>query len=390
MDYRDKKILMHKWNAYNYLDVYQTFMQMGFQVDVFEELQPKSYDEDEVFAERFEAVMKKKKYDFIFTINYFGVISDICEQMQVPYISWSCDSPLIAMFHDSVFNSCNYIFLFDESNYHFFRAMGLKHLWHLPLAVDAKRITHILSEAEDLNLYQNTISFVGSLYERNTYDKLLPTFPEYLQGYFDCALEAQMNVCGGNLLELLLTDEICLKIGQYYHLEKSSRSFSDLRLIFATTVLGYKVAKEQRIAYLLELAKKQNVSIYTNSNTNHLVGINYRGSVDYWTEMPKVFYGSKINLNFTIPNIKTGVPLRIWDVLGAGGFLLTNEQAELETYFEIGRELVVFDGKKDLAKKVEYYLTHEAERREIARRGREKVLAEHSYVQRMKEMMGKI
>lgn len=60
---------------------------------------------------------------------------------------------------------------------------------------------------------------------------------------------------------------------------------------------------------------------------------------------------SKINLNFTIPNIKSGIPLRVWDVLGAGGFLLTNYQAEIPYYFKEGEDLVCFDGIDDLCEK---------------------------------------
>lgn len=386
MDFKQKQILIYKWKAYNYLDVYQTFLAMGFQADMIEQDLP-SYDEDAEFSARLLRLLHEKEYDFVFTINYFGVVSDACEQYGIPYVSWSCDSPLISMYHESVFNDCNYIFLFDKSSYLFFRALGVQKIWHLPLAVDTKRIDHILGNADDLKLYENEISFVGSLYERNTYDKLVPTLPEYLRGYFDCAIETQMNISGGNLIDALLTDEICRQLQQYYRLEKTERSFSDLRLIFATTVLGLKVAKEQRCSSLLELVKKHPVSIYTNSNTKHLLKVDYRGSVDYWTQMPKVFYGSRINLNFTIPNIKSGIPLRVWDVLGAGGFLMTNYQPELELYFELGKDLVIFENKRELVQKATYYLEHEQERQKIAENGYEKVKRFHSYEQRIKEMM---
>ena len=112
-----------------------------------------------------------------------------------------------------------------------------------------------------------------------------------------------------------------------------------------------------------------------------------RGSVDYWTQMPKVFYGSRINLNFTIPNIKSGIPLRVWDVLGAGGFLMTNYQPELELYFELGKDLVIFENKRELVQKAAYYLEHEQERQKIAENGYKKVKRFHSYEQRIKEMM---
>lgn len=386
MEFKNRRILIYKWRAYNYLDVCQTFRMFGFETDLVEQHLP-SYDEDEAFQCRLVNIMREKTYDFVFTINYFGVVSDACEQAGVPYVSWSCDSPLISMYHESVFNKCNYIFLFDKSSFLFFRALGVEHIWHLPLAVDTDRIGHMIRNADDLKLYQNEISFVGSLYERNSYDRLVPTFPPYLQGYLDCAMEAQMNICGGNLLERLLTDDICMKLQQHYRLEKSERSFSDLKLIFATTVLGFKVAKEQRCSYLLELVKKHPVSIYTNSNTHDLVKIDYRGSVDYWTQMPKVFYGSRVNLNFTIPNIKSGIPLRVWDVLGAGGFLLTNYQPELEMYFEPDRDLVIFESKQELEEKVSFYLEHEDLRKEIARNGYEKVKSNHSYIKRMEQMM---
>ena len=37
-----------------------------------------------------------------------------------------------------------------------------------------------------------------------------------------------------------------------------------------------------------------------------------------------MFANSKVNLNITLRNIKTGIPLRALDIMGAGGFLLTN------------------------------------------------------------------
>lgn len=386
MQIQNKRILMYKWRAYNYLDVIETFRAFGFEMD-FVEQQLSSYDEDEELTIKLLKMMRAKSYDFVFTINYFGVISDACEREGVPYVSWSCDSPLISMYHESVFNHCNYIFLFDKSSYLFFKELGAEQIWHLPLAVDTDRIDHIIQNAKDLKLYQNEISFVGSLYERNSYDSLVPTFPPYLQGYLDCAMEAQMNISGGNLLERLLTDDICMQLERHYRLEKSERSFSDLRLIFATTVLGFKVAKEQRCSYLLELVKKHPVSIYTNSNTHDLVKVEYRGSVDYWTQMPKVFYGSKINLNFTIPNIKSGIPLRVWDVLGSGGFLITDYQPELELYFEPDKDLVMFENRQELAQKVSFYLEHEEQRRIIAENGYKKVKLNHSYNTRIKQML---
>ena len=137
-------------------------------------------------------------------------------------------------------------------------------------------------------------------------------------------------------------------------------------------MLGFKIAEIQRRRALIELSKHFHVNVYSNSNVSDLVRVRYCGSVDYWSEMPKVFSASRINLNFTIPNIKSGIPLRIWDILGSGGFLMTNFQAELPLYFTEGEDLVCFDGIDDLCEKTNYYLTHEDERLQIAKNGYEK------------------
>jgi spore maturation protein CgeB len=214
--------------------------------------------------------------------------------------------------------------------------------------------------------------------------------PDYLQGYFEAAIRAQMNVSGGNLIDQLLEPDILAELGEYFQLEKSEGSFSSLGLVFSTTVLGFQVAKQQRTRALLALAKRHPVSIYTNSDTAELLGVTYRGGVDYWSEMPKVFHMSKINLNFTIPNIVTGIPLRVWDVLGAGGFLLTNYQAELPRYLENGKDLVYFEDLPQLLELADYYLEHEEERRLIAAHGCETVRKRHSYMGRLRQMLAAV
>lgn len=177
------------------------------------------------------------------------------------------------------------------------------------------------------------------------------------------------------------------RLQQYFKLEKSEGSFSDLGLIFSTTVLGFKTAAEQRRRALLELSKKYHVTIYSNSDTSGLFKVRYGGSLDYWSEMPKVFAASKINLNFTIPNIKSGLPLRIWDILGSGGFLMTNFQAEIPAYFKNKEDLVCFESIEELSELSGYYLAHEEERRRIAGNGYKKVKKYHTFEQRIEQMM---
>ncbi len=386
-------ILMYRWKAYNYRDIEQTFLLLGHTVDNIEQ-ELGSYDVSPEFERVIEEKIRGTHYDMVFTVNYFPLISNVCERTGVKYVSWTCDNPLISMYHESVFHACNYIFTFDKTNYLEFRGMGVKHIWYLPLAVDTERMDALLGAPEkperrnatqdsEMRKYRGDVAFVGSLYERNSYDKIKNRLPEYLRGYFDAVMEAQLNISGANIVEPMLTTNILEQLQEYFQLEKSEGSFSDLGLIFQTTVLGFKIAEIERRRALIELSKHYKVNVYSNSDVSDLLRIQYCGSVDYWSEMPKVFRMSKINLNFTIPNIKSGIPLRIWDVLGCGGFLLTNYQAEIPYYFKEGEDLVCFDSLEDLCEKVGYYLEHEEERKRIAWNGYRKVREKHSYIERI-------
>lgn len=386
-------ILMYRWKAYNYRDIEQTFLLLGHTVDNIEQ-ELGSYDVSPEFERVIEEKIRGTHYDMVFTVNYFPLISNVCERTGVKYVSWTCDNPLISMYHESVFHACNYIFTFDKTNYLEFRGMGVKHIWYLPLAVDTERMDALLGAPEkperrnatqdsEMRKYRGDVAFVGSLYERNSYDKIKNRLPEYLRGYFDAVMEAQLNISGANIVEPMLTTNILEQLQEYFQLEKSEGSFSDLGLIFQTTVLGFKIAEIERRRALIELSKHYKVNVYSNSDVSDLLRIQYCGSVDYWSKMPKVFRMSKINLNFTIPNIKSGIPLRIWDVLGCGGFLLTNYQAEIPYYFKEGEDLVCFDGLEDLCEKVGYYLEHEEERKRIAWNGYHKVREKHSYIERI-------
>ena len=184
------EILVYPWNSYNYYDVEQAFKRLGHNVTEID-YHIDDYDEDEGFRDLLPRLFNAKKYDIVFTINYFPVISDACEELGVPYVCWTCDNPLISMYHRSVFNDCNYIFTFDRTNQAEFQAKGCKHIYHLPLAVDVDRVGAVISQASDLELYKNDISFVGGLYEQNTYDRIAHKLPDFLRGYMEA-------VCRGN------------------------------------------------------------------------------------------------------------------------------------------------------------------------------------------------
>lgn len=389
-----KKILVYRWKAYNYEDVISSFERAGYQVKcIYQKLM--SYDVNGEFAEKIERELASETYDFVFTINYFPVISDSCEKMGVEYVSYSCDSPLISMYHESVFNDVNRIFLFDVESVARFRALGVKHVKYLPLGVDIARLDELLKKSSPFSdqmtqTLQHSLSFVGSLYEKNSYDKTKEALPEYLQGYFDACMEIESRKFGTeHFFDEMMTTEIGEELMEHLDFKKSERSFSELPFVFSVTSLGFKCAQIQRKRELAALSRTHSVCLFTESDTEDLFSVKNMGPADYRLIMPWVFNKSAVNLNFTIPNIHTGIPLRVWDVLGARGFLFTNHQRELASYFKDGEDLVWFESEEELIDKADFYMNEKntSLRDKISQRGYEKVASYHTFDQRISQLL---
>jgi len=99
------------------------------------------------------------------------------------------------------------------------------------------------------------------------------------------------------------------------------------------------------------------------------------GSIDNEVNVISDAYGTKhaievsksrINLNFCTDE---GASDRVYKVMAAGGFLLSNDWKNREKYLTDGIDCVIFHDMKDLNEKINYYLENEEKRNKIAHAG---------------------
>lgn len=389
------EILFYRYNSICEPDIIQVLVNFGITVHTEDmEMTDKHITPTQCAAKVTEWIMTRP-LAFVFSINFYPAISYTCNHFKVPYVCWSVDSPVAELFSNALKNEWNRIFLFDKSQYDYFHPYNPEHIYYLPLATNTRRWEQeILAMSEsDYQQYGHDVAFVGSLYtEKCRYDKLLPQLSDYTKGYVDGLIQAQMKIAGFNFIYDTLPEDVISEIASvdsgFY---KGTDVFTDTdRYLVAHQYIGFKMACTERQALLSALSNRFNVALYTCSNTESLPRIHNMGAAHTLTEMPRIFHASKINLNITIRPIETGLPLRIWDVLGCGGFLLTNYQAELPVYFEIGKDLEVYENAADLVEKTNYYLQHDDERITIALNGYEKVRQYHTYEIRLMEMIKKL
>ena len=106
-------------------------------------------------------------------------------------------------------------------------------------------------------------------------------------------------------------------------------------------------------------------------------------------EMIKTYSRSKINLGFSScgdTHIREErilqVRLRDFEVPMSGGFYMVEYMEELEEFFDIGKEIVCYKDKEDLAEKIKYYLKNDNEREAIRKAGYERCLRDHTWHKR--------
>lgn len=384
------KILFYRYGSICEPDVIEGLTENGHIVtEMTEEITNKSL----VFGDCARIVSQSllnQPQDCVFTINFFPIISDVCNIFHIPYISWIVDSPVMELWSKSIQNPCNRVFLFDRELYREIAPFNPDCVFHFPLAVNitGKQQAIQNASASMRNNFTSDCSFVGSLYtEKCPYDKLTNP-PDYLRGYLEGLMEAQLKVYGYYFIDELLPDKIVEDFKA--HLPSFYQYPMDTFLTDKTTVsqlyIGNKISALERVEIMKRLSEYVSLDLYTGSDTSMLPKVHNRGFAKTLTEMPIIFHESKINLNPTSKPIRSGIPLRVFDIMGCGGFVLSNYQPELCEFFEAGVEFDYYGSLDELVEKTNYYLSHEKERAEIAHNGFEKAAREYNYPKRLHEL----
>lgn len=383
-------ILIYRYNSICEDAVIRGLKELGHTVyEVVLEVENKSPSGQEIL----DAVvmgMEKSNADIIFSINYYPALSEIARVYKLLYYSWIVDAPVLELYSKTIKNRCNRLFIFDSELYREISVYNPYNIFYLPLAADCDFYQNAIRNASlsDVEKYTHNISFVGSLYtEKCPYDKVKNLSPK-ISGYLHGIMKAQEKIYGYYFVEELLSDELVdefVKNYDGYYLAGEEDLLTKKRTL-AQFYIGNKITAMERVDTFKYLSEKFEVDIYTASDTKEIPKLKNHGTIMTHTQMPIVFNKSTINLNPTSKPIRSGIPLRIFDLLVCEGFVLCNYQSDLLNEFLQGEELDVYSSIEELEEKIRYYLSHTDVCREIAHNGYEKVSKRHTYPLRLEQM----
>lgn len=380
------RILIFEWGSgtYTHNDITETFERMGISYRTVS-YQFEDKNDDEFFFSRFSRVLVEDIYDAVFSVNYFPLVAKCCNDRSIKYISWSYDNPLdVPEIEKTLGFPVNHVFLFDRIQTENYRKKGFSNVHHMPLATNSTRLDKIKITKRESELYAADVSFVGKMYD-SMFEEYKSLMNEYCRGYIDAIVKAQSGVYGYYFVDELLTDQLLDEINSYFKILETNTKFT-LPKEALSYAIAAQITRNERLVILNVLARRMKVNHYSWNKCELLQNVNFMGSADYFDQMPKIFKASKINLNITLKILQSGIPLRVMDILGAGGFLLTNYQPEIAENFVDGQDVVMYESIEDAIEKAIYYNNNDEKRCDIARSGHNKASDMFSYDKQLKSI----
>lgn len=385
-------ILIFEWKNFGVEDIEEALDHMGHTYTclsselIRERVSPE-------FDSMFDQTVSAFSFDCVFTFNYSPVVSNNCNRHHIPYIAFVYDSPLVSLYSYTIIQPCNYVFIFDKALYLDLKKENINTVYYLPLAVNTDRLERMLhnpsakAATSGSHTPYGEIAFVGSMYneKHNLFDRF-HDLSEYTKGYLEGIMQAQLKVYGYYFIEDLLKDEVLANMLKSVPVTPNSDGVETVTYLYAYYFIARKLAAMERKEIMQKLSSQYDTRLYTHQKTPDLPHVHNMGPVDYYNDMPAVFKNSPINLNITLRSIRSGIPLRCMDIMGAGGFLMSNYQADFYDHFVPGEDLVLYESQEDLLSKCDYYLHHDAERRQIAANGLGKVIEAHTYEIRLAQI----
>lgn len=386
------RLLIFEWNSVGHKVNVKAFESFGFECHTIRVPYDKGkFDED--CLEQLNCHLDLNQFDLAFSLNCIGMVAETCYIHDIPYIAWCYDSPSFTGAHWYLFYPTTHVFLFDSDDARHYTDAGIKQAHYMPLAVNLEYFDGIVCSEADRQKYQADISFIGSLYDTSL-PEAMGYLNDYQKGYLNALMDNQMDVYGHsffpeilsqNFMEWLDHPEFNRILNAEFDKEKAKEDVASAGRL--QLILNKQTTNKERLLLLNLLAKYHEVKLYSYKNSEALKGLTFCGTADYYTEMPKIFRCSKINLNATLRSIQHGIPLRCLDIMGCHGLLLTNYQKDFDDHFVDGENVLFYTDAEEALEKANFYLAHEELRAKIEEAGYETVKRYYDYPVKIKEIL---
>lgn len=308
---------------------------------------PESKDYDVGYVQELLKNIRENKISLVWSMGYFPVLSRGCTISRIPYVAWEIGESWNALYSETIKSPWNYIFISEERIVEGLWKKNPGHIFNLQPGVNSKE------EYYAHGVWICNMEKYPAYYWRKDCS-------EYVKGYTRGVIEAQKRVYGYHFLTKLLNGRYLTEMGKVLSEPNMGGDYSKKRTrVILEDFLCDAITQSEREEALDRIKR---LGLYKETKI------------------------SEINISIASRKCLTGIPYEMLQVMGAGGFVLTNYQEGIAEAFCIGEEIVVYESMKDMEDKLLYYSEHVEERRRIAENGRCRVQKDF----RLEERLGEI
>ncbi|HRI87592.1 MAG TPA: glycosyltransferase [Candidatus Hydrogenedentes bacterium] len=325
-------------------------------------------------ADLFRTVAEFKP-DFIITSNYagmdmHGLFAGFFEDAKIPYVSWFTDTPRMILFNRTVYTSNYSVAAVWERGYMpHLRSLGFEHVYFMPHATDPA-----LFSGEPIENHIRQLAFVGDSmisHAEEAWEKLreFPDIEKAVRAAFSENRMSRSEFAHGveRIIDPIILDAC----------EPRERRHLELCLVYE----GTRRIREAMVRRLAPFG----IEVHGDKHWN-AVHSNTHGDIGYFDKLAAFYRETAVNINSTSVQMATALNQRVFDCPAAGGFLITDAQADLEEFFELGTETATYSSLDELQYLVVRYREDAQARRRIVESARKRILSQHTHAHRLKDL----
>lgn len=380
----------------------------GYHIDLLEVLIKRGHtllieeipDKDEILLQQLAenkdySLMPKlesNNWDIVFSLDYYPCISMICKSMNKYYVSWNLEPPFSNLYSSSVANPTNLIFTADKWLAQSFNLGGIEHIFYLPEGVNLDRCNRVKANQTNHESKMDC-SFIGDM-QNHSWQSLFQTqhLLDATLGYLDGLLASQNFVYGRDFYTNTLPAYLYKDLLENSKIRMRSDSVQNVQEYFADQVFYPKTTAVDRIIAVKALTQATSVNLYTDDMDFEYENVINHGVLPYEKRLEAI-ENSHINVSITPRGFKDGIYGHALQIMGMGGFLITDYRPALEEEFVPGEDFIIYDDMLHLAGSAIRYLNHIDERVKMTESAlakiKEKHLLEHriEFIEKQMEML---
>jgi spore maturation protein CgeB len=338
-------------------------------------------------TEELDRVVEQVRPELVFSINHVHGLAEACHGHDVPLLVWEIDPCTDGLRPPGTDTHHVAIHTYRQANVERFRAAGFSNVTYTPLAANTKRRSPSPTEVQA----GPEVCFVGAsmVAQSRSFRR------QFLDVWVECSENnPQARAQGQQILDAVLKTQrsrprtYLVPILMQRHFDSFLAKAEKLLVDDPVAMVGEMAAAERRLNIVAALGT-EGIHVWGDPGWKATQGrgVVYRGYAGHNEQLTGIYRRGRVHVDVNRLYQMDIVPMRVFDILACGGFLIAEQSPALGELFELGVEVESWSSIPELIDKVRYFRAHPEQAETIALAGLRAVQERHSIQGRVFAML---